>query len=527
LDNKRRLTRTQADILFKNITCIISPADLVSEYFPMEEGMVDWVIIDESSQVSIAESLSIMLRANQSIIFGDELQYGAVGAVNVNQDYSKQYFKDILNGFVLDRNEHILEEDIERISSDVSKELTEEEITVPTSEFYKINPGTKEWLKTFSIRTSTLTFAKALANYSDSLTTHFRSYPEIIDYSNEIFYKPSEINLVTSRIRTKPISEVLKFVKVETKGLTSQNINLDEIDAVAEELKQLNSSNFKGSIGIICSFKEQTARMEEKLRNDLEFFPKFQRENNLKIWFIGDVQGEERDIIIYSFVEDKKINNGSLANIYPIIGGIADNIRNLKMQRLNVGFSRAKNQMIFIHSMNIEDYNDTRLGFALSHYRELLNTTNDHFISDESIFGSPAEKKLYNLLLQTDFFKRNKENIKLIAQFEIGKYIREEFRRSIPKYRVDFLLTLNKDGKELPLIIEYDGLEYHTKDISAVYSADTFDKEYLEYDLQRQIELESYGYKFLRINKFNLIPKEKEKTEIDILNKMLYRKFNI
>jgi hypothetical protein len=130
------------------------------------------------------------------------------------QDYSKQYFKDILNGFVKDREETILTEDMERISTEVSKNLSEDEFVVPTSEFYKFNPGTKEWLKTFSIRTSTLTFAKALANYSDSLVTHFRSFPEIIDYSKEHFYKPSEINLITSRIRTRPISEVLKFVKV-------------------------------------------------------------------------------------------------------------------------------------------------------------------------------------------------------------------------------------------------------------------------------------------------------------------------
>ena len=40
-----------------------------------------------------------------------------------------------------------------------------------------------------------------------------------------------------------------------------------------------------------------------------------------------------------------------LRTIYPVIGGTADNIRRLRMQRLNVGFSRAKDIMVFVHSM--------------------------------------------------------------------------------------------------------------------------------------------------------------------------------
>jgi len=58
-----------------------------------------------------------------------------------------------------------------------------------------------------------------------------------------------------------------------------------------------------------------------------------------------------------------------------------------------------------------------------------------------------------------------------------------------------------------------------------VYSESTFSQEYLEYDIQRQLELESYGYKFLRINKFTLSPKEKGQTELEVLNQLLYTKY--
>ncbi len=125
---------------------------------------------------------------------------------------------------------------------------------------------------------------------------------------------------------------------------------------------------------------------------------------------------------------------------------------------------------------------------------------------------------------QTEFFQRNKDKLLLTAQFEIGKCIREEFHRYIPKYRVDFLLTLSSNGKDQLLIIEYDGVEFHIKDPSIV-NAGNIDREYLEYDINRQLELESYGYRFLRIHKYSLLPTVELKTPIAVLSKMLEKSF--
>jgi hypothetical protein len=197
------------------------------------------------------------------------------------------------------------------------------------------------------------------------------------------------------------------------------------------------------------------------------------------------------------------------------------------MQRLNVGFSRAKDTMVFVHSMDLSDYSDSRLGDALKHYWMILEETRtkDHFIADETVFDSPKEKELYALITQSDFFRQNKDSLKIIPQFDIGKYIQQEFKKFIPRYRVDFLLTLAAGGKEKCLILEYDGLEYHTKDPSVVRSLEDFKEEYLEYDISRQLELESYGYHFLRINKFTLLPKSQGQTKLDVLNVLLERSF--
>lgn len=518
----RRISPEQARVLLSHLSCIISEPDLIAQYFPMEADIIDLLIIDEASQVSIAESISLMLRAKQTVVFGDELQYGAVSAVNVSERYAAHYFKDILSNYAIDRNQAISDEEKERLAQETSRELPEDE--QEASRFIPIAPGTREWLKTFSIRTSTLAFARALRNYSESLNVHFRSFPEIISYSNEYFYKESQVELVPNRIRTKPIREVLRFLKVETQGNSGRRVNLDEIEAIKNDIEHVIAQGYKGTIGVICSFQDQKDRMEEIFRKEMKIHPDLVRNHRFTVWFVGDVQGEERDTIYYSFVEDQKLDNGSLRDIYPVIGGAADNIRRLKMQRLNVGFSRAKDTMVFVHSMPLTDYTDTRLGNALLHYEKMLNAAYDQYVADESVFGSPAEKELYRLLLQTKFFQTHRDSLRLIAQFEIGKYIREEYHRYIPNYRVDFLLTKSQGGKEKSLVLEYDGVEFHTRNPEIV-TRHNFDQEYLEYDIERQLELESYGYSFLRINKYSLIPDKQGMSQADVFNDLLEKIF--
>jgi len=52
-----------------------------------------------------------------------------------------------------------------------------------------------------------------------------------------------------------------------------------------------------------------------------------------------------------------------------------------------------------------------------------------------------------------------------------------------------------------------------------------FSQEYLDYDISRQIELESYGYRFLRLNKFDLRPDQKGETRVDVLDRLLRKVF--
>jgi hypothetical protein len=53
------------------------------------------------------------------------------------------------------------------------------------------------------------------------------------------------------------------------------------------------------------------------------------------------------------------------------------------------------------------------------------------------------------------------------------------------------------------IVIEYDGFEYHFKKGASV-GVGNHERYLNEADVERQLTLESYGYRFLRLNRFNL-----------------------
>ena len=64
-----------------------------------------------------------------------------------------------------------------------------------------------------------------------------------------------------------------------------------------------------------------------------------------------------------------------------------------------------------------------------------------------------------------------------------------------PKYRCDFLLIFNKDGKTKNLIIEYDGFAFHFQRDSDINKFN-YNHYYSEKDVERERILESYVFPF-------------------------------
>ena len=144
----KRLTSKQARVLLENISGIIAEPDMISRHFPMDEDLFDLLVIDEASQVSIAESISLILRAKQVVVFGDEYQYGAVGAINVNSKYSAAYFRDIINAYQDDYSASATEQEVKELIEEVSKEVDEDEQEAEQAlRPQEDNAGAVLWLK--------------------------------------------------------------------------------------------------------------------------------------------------------------------------------------------------------------------------------------------------------------------------------------------------------------------------------------------------------------------------------------------
>src|SRR5712692_6086425 len=114
------------------------------------------------------------------------------------------------------------------------------------------------------------------------------------------------------------------------------------------------------------------------------------------------------------------------------------------------------------------------------------------------------ERKVLDWITKTQFVQHNEERLEVLAQFPVGNYLRQlDPTYHHPAYRCDFLVRYHGDDRTINVIIEYDGFAEHFTDHQRIH-AGNYDSYYRSEDIERQMVLESYGYKFLRINRFNL-----------------------
>jgi len=469
IKNKQRFPKDEFLKLKEAFPCILAGIRDYAEYIPLEPGIFDLVIIDEASQVSIAQAFPALMRAKKVLILGDKKQFSNIKAAQAKSDTNAEYLNNLRRVFV------------DNISDDTAK---------------------LSRLDKFNIKTSILEFFEFISNYNIQLLKHFRGYKEIISYSNKYFYQDS---LQVMKIRGKSIDDVIKFTNIEHDGKIelNSNTNILEIEFIISELEKLKAENSEKSIGIITPHTDQQKLIYEKINQLPErdyYFDKFK----LKIMTFDTCQGEERDIIYYSMVANPQQDRLWGVFIKDLNSVDIEEDGKIKAQRLNVGFSRAKECMHFILSKPLSEYTGS-IGDALRHYYFILEEAKKEKDVSDVDSKSKMEPEVLNWFYQTKFWKENKNSVDFIPQFKIGEYLRQlDPRYNHPDYIVDFLLIYRdlklKDHK---IIIEYDGFSEHFKDQDGI-NGYNYENYYSEDDVYRQKVLESYGYKFLRINRFNV-----------------------
>ncbi len=468
INSKGKFPKDEFTKLKNSFPCILAGIRDYAEYIPLAPEIFDLVIIDEASQVSVAQAFPALLRAKKVIVLGDKRQFSNVKAAQARSDTNIEYLNNLEWNFR------------ENVSRDPIKLVK---------------------LQKFNIKTSILEFFEFITNFNIRLMKHFRGYKELISYSNKYFY---EDTLQVMKIRGKQIDDILKleFIKHDGKKELSQNTNIPEIEFIISELQKLKANGSNATVGLITPHTNQqklAMEMISKVPDRDHFFDV----NKLKIMTFDTCQGEERDIIFYSMVATEESDRLWGVFIKNLADVDLEEESKIKAQRLNVGFSRAKECIHLVLSKPLDKYSGA-IGDALRHYQNTLSIVRSERTAVDVDPRSAMEPSVLNWFYQTQFWNENRSSTELIPGFEIGKYLRQlDKTYSHPQYVVDFLLVHHDGSREHKIIIEYDGFKEHFQDTDA-RNEFRHGYYYSEDDVYREKVLESYGYKFLRINKFNI-----------------------
>ncbi|WP_288863483.1 AAA domain-containing protein [uncultured Corynebacterium sp.] len=440
-DQRRRDVRRHLDSAREAVPVWIMPIYKVVEQFELKQNMFDVVIIDEASQAGV-ESIFLQYLAPKVVVVGDDRQVSPSGVgedIGRLQKLARQYLYDFdaIDAWV-----------------DPKRSLFDD---------------------------ANMRYGGRIA-----LDEHRRCVPEIIEFSNELVYRPNNIELKPVR---EPASERLApFRLTRTPNAFQTNkkkVNRREADVLVERLiGVLEDEAYDGkTIGVISLLS--TSGQADYIRNQLltAVPPHVWEERDLKVGSPADFQGAERDVIFLSLV-----------TAVPHQTRVQALTQLQHEQRYNVAVSRAKDQVWLFHSIGLEDLpNQDDVRYKLLEYAyRVAESSPEKRISqlvsfDERVepFDSLFEQRVYNELVRRGYF--------VIPQFDA-------FGRKID------LVVQGQGGR---LAVECDGDFWHSE-------------EYAIADRSRQRELERLGWAFARLfeSDFYLDPHGQIQRIVDRLDEL-------
>jgi very-short-patch-repair endonuclease len=429
------------DMILKVFPCFLLSPETVSEVFPLNEKMFDIVIFDEASQMYVENALPTIFRGKQVVIAGDDKQLRPNSAFN--------------DRFVADEDE----EETENAAA------MEEE--------------------------SLLDLAKV--NYdSVHLNYHYRSeYDELINFSNYAFYGGSlqvSPNLRTESDYGSPIER--RMVQGTWINRSNQKEAEETVNIVAKLFKE---RKHKETIGIITFNINQKTLIEDilekKAQKDEEFkkvyleeIDRVENSEDISLFVknIENVQGDERDIIIFSVAYAKNENGRVSVNFGSLSQDGGEN-------RLNVAVSRAKKKIYVVTSIEPEELNVE----SSAHSGPRLFKKYLQYAREVSNGNKKVAQAVLNSVLDTGAAKNTDR--KHDSDFEAQVYealVKKGYEAhtqvGVSGYKID-LAVYNPKTSSYVLGIECDGATYHSS------------KSARERDIHRQRYLQSRGWKIVRI----------------------------
>lgn len=424
----------------------IMELDDASRIIPLQAGMFDYVILDEASQCNIAYTLPVMYRTNRVLFVGDSEQ--------------------MRDSTIMFKSNRVFDELASR---------------------YQI-PEERQIKATGTAVQSVLDIAYKRGVMDRPLRYHYRSPAELIGFSNENFYVPKGKELIpinSNYLTYKDTDRVMLVheVKSDWDEEFSDNVNVAEAKAVLDLFKDLRADDRYNSksIGILTFFNAQATYIRDLFESEgLD-----EEEDNYKISIIEGIQGDEKDVIIYSFV----IRSLDQRNKYIPLTGEGGDIRgDINKGRVNVAFSRARLQVHCFISMPIEQVPDR---IWIKKYLEYARDNGEvaFYSTDLKPFDSYFEEEFYNLL-RTSL----KRGYKIQNQVESCGF------------KIDFVVSNTATGKRLA--IECDGPCHFKDEIDEAYGI------HIESDEERQRVLEAAQWRFCRVKYSDWIDEKFDRSAI-------------
>ncbi|MFC4389065.1 AAA domain-containing protein [Gracilibacillus marinus] len=414
---------------------LVSP-EIVSAIFPLEEKIFDLVIFDEASQCTVENGIPSIYRGNKVVVAGDEQQLPP-----------SSLFKGAM------------EED----EDDEQEEFEESQ--------------------------SLLNLAKRILP-SSLLEWHYRSKSEeLINFSNHAFYHGHM--QIAPNVNHLQNPAAIQWHKSNGRWINQQNAV--EAEDVVKLLRQKLIEDASKTIGIITFNAKQQAAIEDAIdhfcEEDAEFGVIYDQvmsrdlDERIFVKNIENVQGDERDIIIFSIAYAKN-KEGKVYNRFGTLGHEGGE------NRLNVAITRAKQEIHLVASIEPHELNVTN---AKNIGPKLLKSYMEYAKFVSELKKDKIEATLTNLSGEVNTTKQE-SSLQFDSPFEEEVYAKlteigyvVDTQVGMSGYRIDLAIVNPNDSSKYVLGIECDGAMYHSSSVAR------------ERDIYRQRFLEQKGWKIDRI----------------------------
>ncbi|WP_407311770.1 DUF4011 domain-containing protein [Desulfosporosinus sp. SB140] len=423
----RKLFKAIPNLLLTLKPCLMMSPLSVSLFLEAKSYNFDVIIFDEASQVCTEDAIGAIMRGNQVVIAGDSKQLPPTSFFAANTS---------------DGDYDTSDED-EYDDADAFESILDESVTV-------LPERTLRW--------------------------HYRSRHEhLIAFSNAKIYNYDLITFPSNidRVANYGVEYIHVLDGVYDRGGKKDNINEAKkvADLVFEHIRKFPNR----SLGVVTFSGAQQQAVETAIRQirlqHKQFEPFFSedREESFFVKNLENVQGDERDTIIFSIGYAKDHNGVMYMNFGPLS-------RDGGYRRLNVAITRAKYNVKLIGSIHptdikVENTNSEGVKMLRSYIEFAINGAEilqrELNYSDIVEVDSPFEESVYDYLVKRGYS----------VATQVG----------CSGYRIDLAVKHPKLSGRFVLGVECDGATYHSARTAR------------ERDRLRQTVLEDIGWKIYRI----------------------------